>query len=297
MFDNDKLQRVKIDPLNVEGSDRISLLADRLRDHPSLKEVWLNLNFEPPVQHDYLLKQTYVVDPLFESLASIRNLDQLALTCNALYTTNAAEPIQKILRHPKLLTLSLRGLLPNNHMFCKVVADTLGESKGNLNIIDLSFPFVISIPTWKSCPQTWFTQDMAEMLFGLVEKQPSLRVKVSCFFSFRERKPLILNNQGDADWYLQKAEVRRGVRLEKAGMRNLLVSKDGGSKAAWVDLLSRVSDDAQAAFHVLREHPSICDGTKAGDEKIAEGLAGTRTPDNSRYQAKPKLKRRRLESS
>ena len=297
VFDNDKLQRVKIDPLNVEGSDRISLLADKLRDHPSLKEVSLNLNFEPPVQQDYLLKQTYVVDPLLESLASISNLDQLALTCNALYVTNTAEPIKNVLRHPKLLTLSLRGLLPNNHMLCKVVADTLSESKGNLEIIDLSFPFVISIPTWKSCPQSWFTQEMAEMLFGLVEKQPSLRVKVSCFFSFRERKPLILNNQSDVEWYLQKAEVRRGVRLEKAGMRNLLVSKDGGSKAAWVDLLTRVSDDAQAAFHVLKEQPSICDGTKAGNEKITEGLGGTRTPGNSRCQAKPKLKRRRLGSS
>ena len=300
VFGNDKLQRVKIHPLNVEGSDRISLLADKLRDHPSLKEVSLNMNFEPPMQKNYLLKQTYVVDPLLDAFASISNLDQLELTCNALYTTKAAEPIQKLLRHPKLWVLSLRGLLPNNHMFCKVVADTLGESKGNLETIDLSFPLAISnprMPTWKHSSSHWFTQDMAEMLFRLVEKQPSLQVKVSCFFSTRESKRLILNNQNDASWYLQKAEALRGVRLEKAGMRNLLVSKDGGSKSAWVDLLTRVSDDAQAAFHVLKELPSICDGTKAADEKIAEGLAGTRTPGNSRYQAKPKLKRRRLGSS
>lgn len=303
VFDNDKLQRVTIGPINMEspdlGSDQISLLADKIRGHPSLREVDFDLTFAIPIGHDYILKKTYVVDPLIKSFASIPHLDQLALHCNALYATSAAEPLQDLLRRPKLKTLSLRGLLPNNHMLCKTVVETLTKSKGNLKYIDLSFPyyFIDNIPCWKHSPHTWVTQEMAEMLFSLVENQPSLKVKVSCFFSLRERKTLVLNNESDADWYLQKAEVLRGVRLEKAGMRNLLVSKDGGSKAAWVDLLAGVSDDAQAAFHVLKEQPSICDGTKAGNEKITEELAGTRSPGNSRYQAKPKLKRRRLERS
>ena len=302
VFDSDKLQSVKIGQFNVEGPDRIPLLADKIRGHPALREIDFDFNFEIPVGHDHILKQTYVVDPLFTSFASIPNLEHLVLNCNALNATSAVEPLQDLLRHPKLKTLALCGLLPNNHMLCKTVVEILTESKGNLENIDLSFPlyfeFIVSnIPRWKHSPHTWITQEMAEMLFSLVENQPSLKVKVSCFFSLRERKTLILNNQSDADWYLQKAEVLRGVRLDKAGMRNLLLSKDGGSKAAWVDLLTRVSDDAQAAFHVLKEQPSICDGTKAGDEKITEGLAGTRTPGKSRYQAKPKLKRRRLESS
>ena len=299
VFDNDKLQRVTIGPINVEGPDQISLLADKVRGHPSLREVDFDLTFAIPLGHDHILKQTYVVDPLLDAFASIPNLEQVSLYCNALYATSAAEPLQDLLRHPKLKTLSLRGLLPNNHMLCKTVVETLTESKGNLENIDLSFPyyFIGNNPCWKHSPHTWVSQEMAEMLFGLVEKQPLLKVKVSCFFSLRERKTLVLNNESDADWYLQKAEALRGVRLEKAGIRNLLTSKDGGSRAAWVDLLTRVSDDAQAAFHVLKEQPSICDETKAGDEKITEGLPGTRTPGNSRYQAKPKLKRRRLASS
>ena len=292
VFDSDKLQSVKIGQFNVEGPDRIPLLADKIRGHPSLRKIDFNFNFEIPAGHDHILQQTYVVDPLFTSFASIPSLEHLVLYCNALFATSAVEPLQDLLRHPKLKTLSLCGLLPNNHMLCKTIVETLTESKGNLENIDLSFPFyfefiVSKIPRWKHSPDTWVTQEMAEMLFSLVEAQPSLRVKVSCFFSLRDRKTLILNSQSDVDWYLQKTEVLRGVRLEKAGMRNLLVSEDGGSKAAWVDLLARVSDDAQAAFHVLKEQPSICDGTKAGNEKIT----------NSRYQAKPKLKRRRLGNS
>ena len=63
VIENRKLQRLKIGRLNVEGSDRISILADKLRGLLALKEISFDM--------DAGVEETHIVDPLFDAFATI----------------------------------------------------------------------------------------------------------------------------------------------------------------------------------------------------------------------------------
>lgn len=81
-------------------------------------------------------------------------------------------------------------------------------------------------------------------------------------------KTFDLSNKDAVDWYLQKQEVIRDARIEKAGLRKALLV-EGTPYTVWTDIMAKVSGDTLDLFKVLREVPSICDPGKTSESIAA----------------------------
>lgn len=266
---NSKLKVLKIRHVSFGSADGVARVAEKLRDHPTLEEVFFDTQFLTSNEHQEESRQVLVLDTLVDALASIPNLRKLTLLGS---TISSAEVLQKIVRHHKLMLLSLCNVHLGENLYI-AIAEALMKDKGNLEVLDLSSSYFLGpFQSWHEDGHTYgLTQASSESLFRLVEQQPTLKVRVSYHFNHRETKAFYLDSHDDVEWYLQKEEIKRGIRMNDAGLSKVLRA-EGTPFSEWAEVMAKVSADTIALFHILRENPMICDPNKpAKSPPLAQG--------------------------
>jgi hypothetical protein len=164
------------------------------------------------------------------------------------------------------------------------MCETLMRKNGGLQFLDLSqlgalnFRFHLSQESW-------------EALFRLMDRDPRLQVRASSHTSRWRFSTFLLRDKEAADQFFQQEEVKRGIRLNQAGLSKLLSAAGNATFAQWVNVMEKVSDDSIALFHILRENPMICD---KDFKQNNTGRKRKTPPDDNPYKKSRKLPRRVL---